>query len=91
MTATINSFLEKWSQHSKPNECKNIDLGTITRSKEKRNLPLGIQPSSLHYRVIEPRFGFAHQPFGLEQEALFHLHQCNTPEAAPPRWLQKVL
>ena len=40
MTAAINDFVKKWSQHFKPNEGKNINPEAIKLSKEKHNLPL---------------------------------------------------
>ena len=40
MTAAINDFVKEWSQHFKPNECKNINLEVIKLSKEKHKLPL---------------------------------------------------
>ena len=65
MTAAINDFVKELSQQ------KNINLETITRSKEKYNLPLVNQPSSLHYWLLELRFGFTHQPVTSEQKGLF--------------------
>ena len=40
MTAEINDFVEEWSQHFKPNECKNINVEIIKTRKQKLNLPL---------------------------------------------------
>ena len=65
MSAAINYFVKELSQQ------KNINgLEAITRSKEKYNLPLVNQPSSLHYWLLELRFGFTHQPVTSEQKDL---------------------
>ena len=64
MTAAIDDFVEEWSQHFKPNECKNFNLEAIKLSEEKQNLPFlkPAQPSSLPYWLMKLRFRFAHQP-----------------------------
>ena len=67
----------------------NINLEVIKLCKNKTihaSLNIAFIPT-----LLEPRFGFTHRPPVLEQEALFHLPRCTTPEAAPPRRLPKVL
>ena len=70
---------------------RNINLNAIKLSKEKHNLLLVNQPSSLHYWLIKLRFRFVHQLIILEQEVPFHLPQCTTPEAVSQIQLPTVL
>ena len=83
MTAAIDDVVEEWQKCFKPSESKNINLEVIKLCKKTQ---LTSQKSDfLHYSVMEPRLGFAYQPITLEQEAIFHFHQCTILEAAPPR------
>ena len=70
---------------------KSTNLEAIKLCKEKHNLPLVNQASSLHHRVMKLRYEFPHQFVTSKQEGVFHL-QCTIPEAAPPKvlWVNEV-
>ena len=53
MTAAFNDFVKEWSQHFKPNECKNINLEAIKLCNEKHNL----EPTSLKLEFLPTLVG----------------------------------
>ena len=92
MTTAIKDFVKEWSHHFKLNVCKKTSTWSLIKlNKEKHNLPLLNQSSFFYYWLMRFRFGFVHQLIESEPERFFHLSQCTIPEAAPPRWLPKVL